>query len=709
MRLFDKLLKQLRTYLDENQIPLIERAYQVAQKAHEKQKRQTGEPYIIHPIAVASILADMKMAPEIIMSALLHDVVEDTEITREMIAAEFGEGIAGMVEGASKLKKIAREDKAEAQAGNFQKMLLAMAKDIRVILVKLADRLHNMRTLDSLRLEKQQRIAQETLEIYVPIAKRLGVYGIYRELENLSFRILYPQRYATLEKAVRSLQGRRKNITKVVRKAIWDALAKAHIRQISVMGREKALYSIYRKMQLNGGSLEAVMDIHGFRILVSNVQDCYAALGVLHHLYKPVFERFKDYIAIPKANGYQSLHTTLSGPYGVPLEVQIRTYEMEADAANGVAGHWIYKQGQSPGPLQNARTQAWLENILELQQKSSSSLEFVENVKADLFPNDIYVFTPRGDILELPSGATVIDFAYAVHSDIGNHCIAAKMDRKFVPLNTTLTSGSAVEILTSPQAYPKISWLEIVKTGKARGHIKDFVKKQHRTEAIELGQKLLESAVKTLNGDPHQLSSEKLEKVLQERKLSNLEDLYHSIGLGEANQLLVAQRLLSVSPESSPILTICQPVSVKGTGGLLLKFATCCYPIPPEKIVGTSEVGQGLTVHSVDCHHVVDDLKTAEKYLPLQWDEKLEGDFPTAIRLVFRPQEKGLQRILKRLLELEVSLKHLKFLKEEEEEAILKLVILVKDRKNLAEILRQLRQLPPILRITRKSRKKMEN
>ena len=483
MRLFKKLRRKL-SYLSEKQIEEIYHAYLTAAMAHEGQKRFTGDPYITHPVSVACILADIRMDKQSIMAALLHDVIEDTEIEKQTLREEFGEQVAELVDGVSKLTQIEFRSRAEAQAENFRKMVLAMAKDIRVIIVKLADRLHNMRTLEPLRPAKRRRIAQETLDIFAPIANRLGMHSFYVELEELGFEALYPHRQAVLKEAVRKARGNRKEILSVIFESLKEEIGRHHLSYCEVIGREKHLYSIYKKMRNKNLSFNEIMDVYAFRIIVDNIDNCYRVLGIVHGLYKPLTERFKDYIAIPKANYYQSLHTTLFGPYGVPIEIQIRTQEMDEMANYGIAAHWLYKTGEKFISNTQVYAQKWVKNLLEMQQSAGSSLEFIENVKVDLFPDEVYVFTPHGDIMELPNGSTPVDYAYAVHTDIGNTCVTAKIDRQLAPLSTLLLNGQTVEIIISSNARPNPAWLDFVVTGKARSSIRHFLKIQQRVESI---------------------------------------------------------------------------------------------------------------------------------------------------------------------------------------------------------------------------------
>ncbi|MAP19420.1 MAG: bifunctional GTP diphosphokinase/guanosine-3',5'-bis(diphosphate) 3'-diphosphatase, partial [Alteromonadaceae bacterium] len=493
MYLFEGLKQKIAEYLPPERVKLVQDSFVLAHEAHDGQMRSSGDPYITHPVAVASILADMHMDHETLMAALLHDVIEDTHYSQEDLADAFGDTVADLVEGVSKLDKIAFSSKQEAQAENFRKMMMAMVQDIRVILIKLADRTHNMRTLGSLRPDKRRRIALETLEIYSPIAHRLGIHDIKNELEDLGFQAMYPMRHRALKSAVKQARGNRKEIIENIRQELSTRLAEYKI-DATVLGREKHLYSIYRKMKNKEKMFNEVMDIYAFRIVVHSVDDCYRSLGAMHGLYKPIETRFKDYIAIPRTNGYQSLHTSLVGPHGIPVEVQIRTVAMDQMADKGVAAHWLYKES-GDGTTAQLRARKWMQSLLELQQSASSSFEFIESVKTDLFPDEIYVFTPDGRIIELPAGATAVDFAYAVHSDIGNTCVGVRVERRNFSLSKPLENGQTVEIITSPKAKPNANWLNFVVSARARTRIRQYLKKQQSQEAINMGNRLLRHAL----------------------------------------------------------------------------------------------------------------------------------------------------------------------------------------------------------------------
>ena len=528
----EDLKQELAIYIEAPQIDIIRDAYELAKAAHEGQRRHTGEPYITHPLAVAKILAEMRMDTPTIVAAILHDVIEDTYIEKTDLTNQFGKEIADLVDGVTKLTQIEFETRAHAQAENFRKMVMAMARDIRVILIKLADRLHNMRTIGILPRKKRRRIAKETLEIFAPIANRLGMHAFRVEFEDLGFSILYPLRYRILKAAVIKARKNRQEIMELIHGQIDVAFQKHNLRARAINSREKHLYSIYKKMHEKHLSFSEVMDMYGFRIIVDKIDTCYRVLGTLHNLYKPLTQRFKDYIAIPKINGYQSLHTTLFGPYGVPIEVQIRTEEMHKMAEFGISAHWLYKSKRAVLEDAQLRAQEWLKSILEMHKSSKNSLEFIENVKTDLFPDEVYVFTPKGNILELPIGATPVDFAYAIHSDIGNSCVAVKLDRRLAPLSTQLVNGQQVEIITTPGARPNPAWLSYVVTGKARSNIKHFLKKQQREESIELGKRLMEKSLQIFGLTLNQMSDEHLHEVAKLGKLDSTPHLFEEIGMG---------------------------------------------------------------------------------------------------------------------------------------------------------------------------------
>lgn len=705
--LISDLCAYLESYLNPDQIQEVYRAYLFSAEAHEGQQRLTGEPYIYHPLAVARILADIQMDHQCLMAAILHDVIEDTAIGKEQVAELFGEEIAELVDGVSKLTQIDFRSKAEAQAANLRKMLLAMTRDIRVILIKLADRLHNMRTLGVMRPEKRRRIARETRDIYAPIANRLGINSWRIELEELGFAAYWPMRYRVLRESVSNARGHRKEVLGNIQTAICGRLKEEGVAG-EVQGREKHLYSIYKKMRDKKLSFSEVVDVYAFRIVVDRVDTCYRVLGVVHNLYKPVPGRFKDYIAIPKANGYQSLHTVLFGPHGIPIEIQIRTEEMSRLAESGIAAHWLYKAGSEASNLADAGASDWLKNLLELQKGVGDSMEFLEHVRVDLFPDEVYVFTPRGKIMVLPRGATVIDFAYAVHTDVGNQCVAARIDRQMVPLRSRLFSGQTVEVITSPTGNPSPAWLNFVVTGKARANIRSYLKNLQGREAEELGRRLLDQALA-----PHQASVDGLDPVrlsllLEEFKLEDLDRLLQEIGLGNRMPLLVARRLVDDDEqepeqevEKSAGKDTSQPLVIKGSEGMVVKLAKCCRPIPGDEIVGTFSPGKGIVVHRQECHNIADFRKHGDRWLEVEWAREPNGDFSTEIKVEVGNKRGVLATVAAAISALGSNIENVSMEERDGLTSTLRFVMTVKDRKHLAHIMRRLRPIPSVLRIAR--------
>lgn len=573
------LLEEVATYLNAEDVAHVREVVEFSRIAHEGQTRRSGEPYVSHPIAVARILARLHLDTQGIVAALLHDVVEDTPVSGDEIAERFGKPVADLVDGVSKLEKIHFETREDAQAENFRKMLLAMSRDVRVILIKLADRLHNMRTLGVMKPEKCERIARETMEIYAPIANRLGLNEVYHELQELSFKYLNPTRYGVLVKALKAARGNRKEVLDKILASIKACLAKHNIKA-EVSGREKNIYSIYKKMQKKHLGFADVFDIYGFRVLVEDQVNCYVVMGILHSLYSPVPGKFKDYIALPKLNGYQSLHTSLNGPFSTPIEIQIRTFEMHRIAEAGVAAHWLYKSGHDSITDLHRKTHQWLHELLESLSHSDDSAEFLEHLKVDLFPGEVYVSTPKGKIFALPRGSTPIDFAYSIHTEIGNTCISAKINHELVPLRTELRSGDRVEILTAPYARPNLAWLGYVRTSKARANIRHFLKTLHSGEAVKLGRRLLEQAYQTLEIDPDSISEPCWEKLLKEIGLHDKSEVLQDIGLGRRFNVVVARQLSKMSELSAEeVVPHNSVVTIEGTEGMAVQFAQCCRPI----------------------------------------------------------------------------------------------------------------------------------
>ena len=707
----DDLCQRARAYLEPAQIADLRRAYEFGAVAHEGQTRKSGEPYIQHPLEVTCILADMHMDHETLIAALLHDVIEDTHISKETITREFGPEVAAIVDGLSKLTRLEFESHAEAQARNFQRMLMAMAADIRVILVKLADRLHNMRTLGALAPEKRRRIARETLEIYAPIAQRLGLNIIRLELEELGFAALYPLRQRVIRQEILRIRGNRKEIVDKIKDRI-----RRHLRQerlsAQVAGREKHLYSIYNKMKEKHLGFTDVHDVYAFRVVVDTVDNCYRALGVMHSLYKPVPGRFKDYIAIPKANGYQSLHTVLFGPYGVPLEVQIRTHEMDQVAEAGIAAHWLYKTGDSAARSAQKRAREWLRNILEMQQQAGNSEEFLENVKIDLFPDEVYVFTPKGKILTLPRGSTAVDFAYAIHSDLGNACVACRINRRLSPLRTPLETGQTVEIVTAPGARPNPAWLTFVVTGKARATIRHYLKNLQLDEARALGKRMLERELSGLETSSDRLEPARLEAVLASFKLESLDGLYAEIGLGQRLAPLVARNLAQdkVEPESGTKRRklparddeSASPLVIRGTEGMVVSFPKCCYPIPGDAIIGYLTAGRGIVVHQPTCPNVTDYRSAPDKWIDVEWSREIDREFSVELALDVINRRGTLATIAAAVADANANIEEVEISERNARHSSIRLVIGVRDRKHLADVIRATRRVQTVVRIQRK-------
>ncbi|MDP1573722.1 MAG: RelA/SpoT family protein [Coxiellaceae bacterium] len=706
MRLFKKLRKKI-SYLSDAHIEKIHQAFLTASDAHQGQFRQTGEPYITHPVSVACILADMKMDHHTIMAALLHDVIEDTLIEKDDLEKKFGTEVANLVDGVSKLTQIEFVSRAEAQAENFRKMVLAMARDIRVIIVKLADRLHNMRTLITLSTEKRGRVSKETLEIFAPIAKRLGMRDFSVELEELAFSSLYPQRYRILKSAVNKTRGDRKKVLSLITKTLEDGLAQYQFPPCTIIGREKHLYSIYRKMRTKKIPFADVMDVYAFRIIVDDPDTCYRVLGLVHRLFKPVPGRFKDYIAIPKANGYQSLHTTLFGPYGLPIEMQIRTTEMDRLASSGIAAHWLYKSDESEIETTHLHAQKWVKNLLELQQSAGNSLEFIESVKVDLFPDEVYTFTPKGDIKALPAGATGVDFAYAVHTDIGNHCMAIKINRQLAPLSARLSNGDTLEVVTSPRARPNPSWLDFVITSRARTAIRQYLKTQKQSESLSLGKKLLEKALSDNGLLLKTIPDATWLFLLKETYFKSVDDLLADIGLGNRAALLVAERLQSLSQGSDTLgdealsEVARTPLLVEGTEGMLLEFASCCHPIPGDPIVGILRAGKGILVHVNGCKRVARLLSVPANSVPLRWADHVAGEFAVSVSLIVK-NERGVLALLARAIsDAEGNIDDIHVDDREGRNYKVTFRLLVKSRLHFARVLKNLRRVKQVLRIAR--------
>lgn len=693
----DRLNRRMQRYLQPAQIAQVQQAYEFAAQAHEGQQRRSGEPYISHPVAVATLLAEQRLDTPTLMAALLHDVIEDTGIGKEQLAGMFGEEVAELVDGVSKLDRIQFRSRAEAQAESFRKMLLAMVGDIRVILVKLADRTHNMRTLWVMPPEKRRRIAEETLEIYAPIANRLGMNSMRLELEDLGFRCLYPYRYRVLERALKRAHGTQKQTIHKVSQRFEQALAQVQI-DARVSGREKHIYSIYRKMRDKRRGLNDIVDVFGIRIVVDSVDNCYRALGVVHKCYKPMPGRFKDYIAIPRVNGYQSLHTTLFGPGGMPCEIQIRTEDMDRVAESGIAAHWLYKSGPGAGTLPQVRAREWLANLMEMQEGGTSE-EFLESVKLDLFPDKVYVFTPQGDIIRMPRGATCVDFAYAVHTDVGNRCVAARVDRRPVPLRTPLKNGQTVQIITAKGATPNPAWVSFVVTAKARNAIRNFLKNLKRTEASDLGKRMLDNALRELGHSIRKLGEPRMKATLEQLGLNNARELYEQIGLGERLAPLVARRLVPEAGEQvggQPA-----PLAIAGTEGMVVTYARCCRPLPGDTIFGYLSAGRGLVIHREGCGNLAEFRKQPDKWIPVEWEKKLDRTFPVEIRAEVHNRLGVLAAVAANISATQTNIEHVQVVERDGDTSSLTLLLQVRDTTQLDRVLRSISAMPDVLSVVR--------
>ena len=702
-RSFASFERQINSYLHDTQVLLVKRAYFFAEQAHYGQVRRSGEPYVTHPLAVAGVLAEMHMDHQSLMAALLHDTIEDTGVTKEDIGAQFGAEVAELVDGVSKLTHIEFDSLEHKQAENFQKMALAMARDIRVILVKLADRLHNMRTLGVLSREKIKRIAGETLDIYAPIALRLGMNSVRMELEDLAFKALYPMRARRIDAAIRSAGGNRKSLINQVRNQIKTALSRDEL-ECRVIGREKHLYSIYSKMKAKRKSFSEIMDIFAFRIIVESVDDCYRVLGTVHSLYKPVPGEFTDYIAIPKANGYQSLHTVLKGMHGIPIEIQIRTGEMEDMANNGIAAHWLYKSDNGSVSASHTRAREWVQGLLEMQQRAGNPMEFIESVKMDLFPDEVYVFTPRGDIMELPRGATAVDAAYAVHTDIGNACVACRINRRLAPLSEPLESGQTIEIITSPNGRPNPDWFNYVVTARARTHIRHFLKDQRREDSIELGRNLLNKALIAHGVRIDDFMGELLEPTLKKLGSPDLDTLFIDIALGNLLPQIVASRIAGatagpVDPERS------EAVAIRGTEGFIVTYAKCCCALPGDPIGGYLSPEKGLVVHREDCRNLLEMREHPERMMNLRWDEEAEGLYSVGLRLESENRRGIIAVVATRLSTVGMNIDRISTTDKDAQYTYVDIELQVRSRIHLARIMKRLRTVEGVRRVIRISRR----
>lgn len=698
----DDLCQEALSYLSPEQVDNIRKAYEFGAIAHEGQTRRSGEPYILHPVAVSGILANMHMDPETLIAAILHDVLEDTSVTKEIVIEKFGSDVAEIVDGVSKLTHLKFGSQAEKQAENFRKMMMAMSNDIRVILVKLADRTHNMRTLGALKTEKRRRIARETLDIYAPIAQRLGMNSVRIELETLGFSALYPARFRVISHEIKKARGNRKEIINKIRDSIKRRLRQEKLPG-DVFGREKNVYSLYKKMHIQHLSFIDVFDVYGFRIIVDSVDMCYRALGIVHNLFKPVPGKFKDYIAIPKSNGYQSLHTVLFGPHGIPIEVQIRTREMNDVAESGIAAHWLYKSSEN-GAANTAhkRAREWLKRILEMQQQAGNSEEFLEHVKVDLFPDEIYVFTPKGEIMELPRGATAVDLAYAIHSDIGDSCVTARIDRRLAPLKAELQTGQTVEIVTAPGAKPNPAWLNFVVTAKARSQIRHFLKNLQTDEARTLGQRMLNRELESYGVSLETIKNNHFDPVLNELNLDDFDALLVDIGLGNRLATIVAQHLLpdaSQSKEKRPLSS--SPLVIKGTEGMVVNFPKCCHPIPGDDILGYVSAGRGIVIHRKSCKNLNEFRNHPEKWVHVDWEANVDGEFQVELRVEISNQRGVLATIASAISDTSANIDDVDMSERDGRFVGLTFVISVRDRFHLAQVIRAVRHLRSVTRVIR--------
>jgi RelA/SpoT family (p)ppGpp synthetase len=694
----NQLIDKLEGYLPPEDVERIQAAYDFAFQAHEGQRRRSGQPYITHPVAVADLLADLRLDAQTLIAAILHDVMEDTPTVKDEITTRFGVEVAELVDGVSKLDQIQFKSRAEAQAESFRKMLLAMVRDIRVIMVKLADRTHNMRTLGAMPPAKRRAIARETLEIYAPIANRLGMHSIKVELEDLGFRSLYPRRYKVIESAVRKAKGNQKQFVGRITHALEAALEKAAV-PARIEGREKDVHSIYQKMRRKKVSLAEIVDVYGFRIIVRDADTCYRTLGVVHGVYKPMPGRFKDYIAIPRANGYQSLHTTLFGPNGMPIEVQIRTEEMHHVAESGIAAHWQYKEGDDSVRSYSERAREWLQQLVEIQQGGNSE-EFLESVKVDLFPDKVYVFTPKGDIRRLPRGSTCVDFAYAVHTDVGNRCVAAKVDRRLVPLRTPLRNGQTVEIITAKGATPNPSWVNFVVTAKARAAIRQYLKNLKRSEAVDLGRRLLNQALEEFSLSLRKVPAETIDALVRDLGLRAEDELFEKIGLGERIAPFVARRLLPGESDGTVDATA-GPLAIAGTEGLVVTYARCCFPIPNDPILANLSSGRGVVIHREACGNLSSFRKQPDKWISVTWQAAADRSFHVEIKIEVTNRMGVLAQVASAIAGTQTNIDRVSVVERDSDTSTLIFELLVHDRRHLARVIRSIRGMPEVLKVTR--------
>jgi GTP pyrophosphokinase len=695
----DVFADEIHSYLDHDKVAQVRRAYDKAQTAHEGQMRSSGDPYITHPLAVAKILSKMRMDHHSLMAAMLHDVIEDTGVSKDELEEEFGETVADLVDGVSKLTHIEFASQEEKQAKNFEKMAIAMSKDIRVIIVKLADRLHNMRTLGPLKPEKRRRIARETLDIYSRIAGRLGMQDLRVEFEDRGFEALYPLRARRLKAAVKMVRNKQKELLILIKDSLEKQLERWNI-EAEVIGREKHLYSIYRKLE-GKKKFRDITDVFAFRIITDNVESCYRILGAVHMLYKPLPDRFKDYIAIPKVNGYQSIHTVLNGMKNIPIEVQIRTKEMDAIASSGIAAHWLYKTEEDN--TSQSRARRWIDNLLELQQSAGSSVEFIEHVKNDLFSDEVFVFTPKGEIIELPTGATAVDFAYAIHTEIGNRCLSCRINNRLASLSQPLENGQQVHIITRDDARPRAIWLNSVKTSKARSAIHYAIKTYQQQDAIDLGKRMLVRALGQIDVVLDDIDSEKLESVFGELSCKNMDDLFMDIGLG--NRLANNVAKLLIPEKADDISTSVQsPLTIESTDGTMTSLAKCCHPIPGDPIIGVMSSGKGLIIHLDTCKNILDLRQDPEKISEAIWSPEVEGEFPVDLLITVEANRGIFAELASRITAMGANIEKIDYKDKDSHKSQIRMTIGVKSRVHLADIMRRIRGLRAVEKLVREKK-----
>ena len=699
-----RLTQLIKTYLPKKEVDKVWEAYRFSEKAHSGQKRRSGEAYISHPVSVACIAARFHLDSQSIQAALLHDVVEDTQVTESDIELKFGKQVSILVTGLSKLDKVEFQDANEAQAENFRKMLLAMTQDVRVMLIKLSDRLHNMQTIQSLDESKKIRIAQETVDIYAPIANRLGLNNLYQELEDLCFEVLHPVRYKTIQKAIKASRGNRKEVIEKISNEISNKLNSVKTKS-EITGREKNPASIHRKMLEDQTGFNQINDIYAFRIIVNDINDCYLTLGTLHSLYNPIPGKFKDYIAIPKANGYQSLHSTLLGPFGVPVEIQIRTKNMHQLAEAGVAAHWLYKTKDAHVTDLQQKTNQWLKRMLEIQNDSSNSLEFLEHLKVDLFPDEVYVFSPDGKIFALPKNSSTIDFAYAVHSDVGNKAVSAKINQILVPLRTKLSTGDHVEIITSTLAKPNPTWLNFVITGKARSQIRNYLRSAESKDLIFLGEKMLNNALNAFHIHPTAIKKKHWNKLILDYHVESKDEILMDIALGKKVNVMVAHQLTNLmdgvasNKKQTKMLDV---ITIKGSDDMAIQLANCCHPIPGDPILGYINKDKGLVIHTHDCKIVNELSLEHDRWVDVEWEPDSEKLFNVRLSVLVVNERGMLGKIASVIADAESNIDNVSLQDMDGSPfATLNFVVQVRHRLHLAELIRNLRKITKVNKITR--------